>query len=255
MAENLPIVIIPTSFPAGYCPPNWQTLANDLANGMSASVPGAYTVINYSTSEPAANDRSKPWYRLNPDGTPDKWYVFADGGWIAPHPEEAGGDARRIFTGFEADVWAYDGGDGVDPSTTAPTDSTGAMWEVDHNFDFRFPLGAGTSPAPASTTVNSGDIGGEEDHVLLKDELPAASLKMFTDEEVAGNTPIGDNFVARAGTSPGGDFEYRMQPRSGTNEPAVGNTEVMGDGDGHNTMPPYLGVFFIRRTARRFFVP
>lgn len=256
MPENAPVVIVPANFPEGYCPPDWQTLARDLANGMSGYVPGAYNFWNFGNSEPGVNDRGKPWLRLNPDNSPDKVFIFFGGGWVWPNPIEASSEERKIFVGIEADVWSYDGGDGSDPSATAPTDAAGAMWEVDHDFDFRFPLGAGTSPAPASTTVNVTDTGGEEDHTLLQAELPDVTLKMFTDEIVNNpGDPSSSESVAKAAsaTPSGAEFEYRVQ--KGTTEPGLGTTSPMGDGDEHNNMPPYRGVFYIKRTARRFFVP
>lgn len=262
MPENAPVVIVPTSFPEGYCPANWQTLANDLASGMSGYVPGSYNFFNYGTSEPGVNDRNKPWYRLNPDGSPDKWFVFFAGSWVAPHPVEASSEERKIWTGIESDVWAYDGGDGNNPSVTAPTDSTGAMWEVDHDFDFRFPLGAGTSPAPASTTVNSGDTGGEENHVLAEDELAEHTHFVASTDNVAnlggsGNSPTdltASTFVAGAANQGGaGDNSYALAKTA--TEATVGLTSPTGESDPHNNMPPYRGVFFLKRTARLFYVP
>lgn len=266
MAENAPVVIVPASFEEGYCPPDWQTLANDLAARMSGYVPGAYSFFNYGTSEPAVNDRSKPWFRLNPDGSPDKWYVFFGGYWGSPHTVEPTSEERRIWTGVESDVWAYDGGDGVDPSVTAPTDNTGAMWEVDHNFDFRFPLGAGVSPAPASTTVNSGDTGGEENHTLTSAEAGVDPSHRHgigkigsSNRQIAVETG-GSLSPTQAGVRVGGSGDIGAGNEADV--ASFGDTVFQTDKPispptlaTHNNMPPYRAVFFIKRTVRRFFTP
>lgn len=256
MAENAPIVIVPANFPADYCPPDWQTLARDLASGMSGYVPGAYNFFNYGNSEPGVNDRGKPWFRLNPDNSPDKWYVFFGGVWVSPNQIEASGDERKIFAGIEADVWSYDGGDGSDPSAVTPTDSTGAMWEVDHDFDFRFPLGSGTSPAPASTTVNVGDTGGAEDTsvTLSMDNVPAHNHKFRVERNDGSPISVdsGTGYIEGVGAG------VRW---SGGSKDTAGETMNTGESGTDllpveaTNMPPYRGVFFIRRTARRFYVP
>lgn len=256
MAENAPVTLVPASFPEGYCPPNWQTLANDIAKGMAGFVPGAYNFFNYGNSEPGVDDRGKPWFRLNPDGSPDKWYVFFGGVWTSPHSVEAGGDERRMFVGIENDVWAYDGGDGTDPSSSAPTNSTGAMWEVDHNFDFRFPLGAGTSPAPASTTVNVGDTGGEEDTSvpLTLDNVPAHShtFRVERNDGAPISVDSGSGYIEGVGAG------VRW---SGGSKDTAGETMDAGESGTDlqpveaTNMPPYRGVFFIKRTSRLFYTP
>lgn len=268
--QNLAITLTPGTLPRGYCFTDFQTLLNDFVARISASVPGNYSLFNYGSSEPSPEDRNKPWYRLLPSGAPDKWYVFYAGYWVSPHSVAPLSQERRIFTGLEADVWAYDGGDGADPSTTAPSAATGAMWQVDHDFDFRFLLGAGTSPASnvtlgdgtvkaiGGTTVAPGDVGGEELHKITPDELAQHQHFIANDKQfqAAGQNPFSNlgsaNTLNRAlTTSPAQAYELMA-----SNDVAiVGLSSKSGNDSPHNNMPPFKGVFFIKRTARSFYRP
>jgi microcystin-dependent protein len=142
----------------------------------------------------------------------------------------------------ESDVWSYDGGDGDNPTTDPPTDKSGAMWEVDHDFDFHFPLGAGTSAAPYNTLINVGDVGGEEKHGLTSDEngihshfLRADQGQVFTGKlSVTGKDIPAGNYISN---------EFSTA------------TQISGLGVGHNNMPPYIGVYFIKRTMRKYYLP
>lgn len=228
--QNAPISFSFAGLPVGYCFTTPERFALDIANGLSGYLPGTFNKIINSDSEPAVADRiDSLWYKT----TEGRIYRY-DGGWISPNPVEASGDERRIFVGSESDIWSYDGGDGTDPSTTPPTSRTGAMWQRDTAFDFRFPLGAGTSPAPYSTTVSVLGTGGEEKHVLTQAELPLYNLD-FT-----------------YGTGVGGSVFFKGSSASTT---AVDNTSVSsaGGGQAHQNMPPFIGVYFIKRTGRQFY--
>jgi hypothetical protein len=172
-------------------------------------------------------------------------YDFTLAMWVAPHPSPASGAETRMYKGAEADVWAYDGGDGVNPTSVLPTATSGAMWEVDHAFDFKVPIGPGTNSTTyggnPATTVGVGGIGGEEQHVLTAAEMPShthtVTPNMFVwplaggvGIDIPGNNSAGFQGVAYGTTSAGSDAS-------------------------HNTMPPYCGVYFIKRTARVFYTP
>lgn len=260
MPENAPIVIQPASFPEGYCPASWQRFANDLANGMSGYVPGEYNFFNYGDTEPAVSDRTKPWFRLFADGSPDKWYVFANGLWVSPHVLPPGSRAIAPSSLLSAaDVWAWDGGDGTDPSVSAPTDASGAMWEVDPAFAAKFPVGIGTFAG--GTVVNVSDTGGEDEHVLTDPEVPPHTHKLLSEELTpdSGAVSVDSTNQVSAGNSSGGsDRAYALQ--GSDDDATIGlSSEEQGNGsgaaDGHNNLPPYVGVIFIRRTARLYHVP
>ncbi len=230
---NVPISFQFAGLPGGseYCFTSYQRYALDITAGLSGFLPGQFTKIINSNSEPSVDDRvGSLWFK-----TSDGRLYYYDGGWIAPNL--AGSDERRIFVGTEAGVWAYDGGGGQSPVSNPPTPTTGAMWEVDSTFNFRFPLGAGTSPAPNNTVVGVGDIGGEEKHQLTIPELPIHTVT--TQLRLSSNS--GASTVAF----------FRSTPGSATEGAAV--SDPVGGDVAHQNMPPFIGVWYIKRTSRNYY--
>jgi len=160
--------------------------------------------------------------------------------WLSPHPVPASQSEVRIWKGTELALWAYDGGDGTNPAFTAPTDYTGAMWEVDADFAFRMPIGAGTNSVTydsnPATVIAPGATGGEERHVLTVDELGAHNHSYST--YVAN--PAGPVDSIAAGTAQ--KYDYQV-------------TGDAGAGESHENLPPFRGVYFIKRTARKYYTP
>lgn len=240
------ITLVPPTLPNGYCPdgPNaYQQFANDLIDGTTATVAAGNTGYNYGNNIPGTSDQNKPWLRLFGDGTPDRWYVYSSGVWIAKHQSPASGSERRMWVGIEADLVNYDGG-----AAGSITATTGAMWAVDHAFDFRMPLGAGTSPAPLSTVIAPTNTGGEEKHTNLLTEIPNHAHVL---NHYPVNVGTGTLDIAMPYGSPGGFFGGALTSALGGN-PAGSPANST---DPHNNMPPYYGVFFIKRTARIFYTP
>lgn len=244
MASNAPISFQFAGLPAEYCFTTPQQFANDIAGGLSGFLPGNFNKIINSDTEPGVDERiDSLWYKTS-EG---RLYRY-DGGWISPHPSTPSGDERRMFLGTEANVWAYDGGDGTNPSVSAPTANTGAMWEVDHDFDFRMPLGPGTSPAPTSTTVAVGATGGVENVTLTKDQLPNYALPTKS---------IGPDLLTTMWGSPtaGSVFaDANVLAGAGGNHPHQAQAWLDGGGLAHSNMSPYKAIFFIKRTARQNYV-
>jgi len=140
---DLPI-IAPT-LPQGFCPTTWQELINEGVGKAVAQFSGSgFTVLINQEAVPAVSDRDKLWRR--PSQASRGLYEFSGGTWVVIHPEPASGSVRRWWEGTEASLWAYDGGDGTNPSINPPATNNGAMWEVDHAYDGRSPMGAGTIP-------------------------------------------------------------------------------------------------------------
>lgn len=229
-----------------------QQFGLDLVAAMSAVMSGSFNGINFGSTLPNPEDQDKPWFRTNPDGSPDRLYVFA-GQWISRHPIPAGSRMNGIWDDTEANLWAYDGGDGKDPITNIPTAVSGAMWQRNFAFGadagspggascFRIPVGIGTNPIAyntspdtfPATSITIGDApGGEERHILTSPtELPAHTHTFWG--------PIGD-----VGSTIGGD--------TASNYGAKETTDSTGLSGSHNNMPPYYPVIFARRTARQFF--
>lgn len=238
------------NWPQGLCPSSSQENLNAIASLLKAVLPGQ-TFYNYGDTKPAPEYQSYPWLY----STDMRWYKFS-GVWQSPNPETST-LSRRIFVGNESDVWAYDGGDGSDPSTTAPTATSGAMWEVDHSLDGRVPIGAGVIPTSSpSASVLVGGTGddqggsGEYKHTISTIESPKHDHGMIdpnTDPNQVG-VPV---------------FEYTASQWRGNNGPTAriaqftpfgGDPANGGATSPHNNMQPYYGVFFIRRTARVYYV-
>ena len=225
------ITLTPPSLPVGYCPLNYQTLANDIISGTQATFNSSIgnSFFNFGSTTPALNNQVYPW--LDEDGN---WWVFNGGYWNRKHPVSITSSERRIFIGTTNDLLSYDGGDGT---SNPPTNYTGAMWEVDTNFQARFPVGAGTFAASGVVTVGgtttSTAIAGEDQHTLTVPEIPAHTHNFF---------PL---VTADANNGGANGVQY------GTTANVA--TSSTGGGAAHNNLPPFYGVYFIKRTARVYY--
>lgn len=235
-----------------FCPianKDWQYLVSLL----HASLNGDPN-FNYGNATPPPDKRGLPWYRLNGDGSPDKWYSFNQGLWLSPHTLPPG--FVGIFTGAQADIPAFDGG-----NTNAISATDGAFWQELTAAQGRFIVGAGTTPAPDSTLLTVGQTGGEEKHALTIDEN--APHTHFLASDVTTNPKVTltvANHVAKESNfdGAGSPFSYSLSGTatdatlgiSGESGGAGGPPAVVGR---HNNMPPYLVATFIMRTARLYF--
>lgn len=236
--SNAPITFLTTGLPAGYCFTNPQQFALDLVASMYGYIPGQYSTIIISESEPAVADRGKVWFKLEAGGAPTGIaFFYYNGNWVSPNREAAGSLARRIFRGTPAQVWAYDGGDGTDPSSNPPSEAGGAMWEVDTDFAARTILGVGTLPL-SGTVVALGDTGGLDEVTLTTAQLPAHTHppKSPSTSFITG----GGTLVVGAGSTVAESFET--------------TTGETGGDDPHQNMPPYVAIYIIKRTARTMYL-
>jgi microcystin-dependent protein len=208
------------------------------------------------------------WLQTTQDATSDnpnffgemvRWFIYDGVNWLSPHPVPPNCPECRIWTGTEQALWSYDGGDGSDPSTNPPTANTGAMWVVETAFQFRFPLGVGTSPTGFDGNVPSAvavlEQGGDERVTLgtnqagpHKHELIAAldsspTVVPITDSNQVSSRPV-DNTVG-------------FDVINGTSAPAANGLsgEMVGTTLSHQNMPPFVGVFFIKRSTRIYYTP
>lgn len=225
------ITLTPPSLPVGYCPLNYQTLANDIISGTQATFNSSIgnSFFNYGASTPALNNQVYPW--LDENG---EWWVRVSGYWARKNPIPANGPERRIFVGTAADVLSYDGGDGTATSTNV---TSGPMWEVDTAFDARFPVGVGAFAASGTVnvqgTTTTTAVAGEDQHTLTVPEIPAHTHNFF---------PL---VTADANNGGANGVQY------GTTANVA--TSSTGGGVAHNNLPPFYGVYFIKRTARVYY--
>lgn len=243
MAINIPITsaTVPSPLDCVVSNENWQALVALL----QSTFPEDASIFNTCNTEPAPSRRAYPWFRCNADGTPDKWYRYSMGAWISLHPLPPG--AVIMYEGSEGSITTFDGGE-----AGAVTATSGPMWEKVTQLNARFPLGPGT--LPSTTIVNVTDTGGEETHELVEDEIPQ-HRHLIADPQVAApplTSPnqVMDNEVTDEGVS----ANYTLQGGDDA-EATVGKTspfggDTNGDTVAHNNLPPYYGIFFIRRTAR-----
>ena len=224
------ITLTAPSLPANYCPASYQKLANDIIGGTQATFNSTIgnSFFNFGPTYPAINNQIFPW--LDQDGN---WWIYNQSLWLRKNPVAAGGFDRRIFVGTTTDLLSYDGGDGTATATT----TTGPMWMVDTLFDARFPVGAGAFAASGAVAVlgiaTSTSIVGEDQHTLTVPEIPAHTHNFFplvtADANNGGANGVQDGTTANVATS------------------------STGGGAAHNNLPPFYGVYFIKRTSRVYY--
>jgi hypothetical protein len=229
------ITLTPPSLPIGYCPTNYQQLANDVISGTQANFNSSIgnSFFNYGPTTPALNNQVYPW--LDENGN---WWIFQSGYWLRQHPIAAGSAERRIYVGTTTDLQTYDGG-----NTNAPSNWSGPMWEVDTLFEARFPVGAGTFASSGVVSVNgtttSTAVAGEDKHTLVTSEMPKHSHTMTWDsQDTAGGNQL--------------KTLYYGPDANAFNDIVKSSGDAGGDA-AHNNLPPFYGVYFIKRTARVYY--
>jgi len=230
-------------FPDGYCyPGDPDTFATDIMQYTEVVFNAVGNIYyNMGPDIPGADYRIYPWLRTE-QGFEDGWYYWDDtiGAWIKPHPTPASGGERRCFVGSTTDLQTYEGG-----NANAVDDADGPFWEVDSSFAARFPVGVGSfdnaGDVGVTDTTTSTAVAGEDEHTLTEAEMPPHTHGYFD---------------ARIGSGEGiqGDTDPNMvMYKHPSNDDCSGDTCSTGDGDPHNNLPPFYGVYFIKRTARIYF--
>jgi len=263
---NLPL--IPGSLPTGWCPTQgttfWQEVYNKFfALGVAQLALGTGYTIKVSDTEPTAAERDNTlWYKLI-GGVPDRIYYYYGGYWVCPHPVQDTSFLWMVQSGSEADIWALEGGDGSDPRIAGNvSDWTGAFWEVAHEFDFRIPIGPGTNPV-TSTAIAIGATGGVEEVTLTTLEGAQDEDHFHTvGRQVSSSGSSGDDVILLTGTSSEtgagivvhGDASAESKNiEDGTGAYVVTSGVDMDPVEAHTNMPPYVGVWFVHRTSRKFY--
>jgi|10_taG_2_1085330.scaffolds.fasta_scaffold72524_2 hypothetical protein len=240
MASNQQVILQAGSVPTETCFESIQQLYNTFINNTTAYVAGGYSLFNYGDSTPAVDDQDRPWVRTI-GGKPDRIYSFVNGKWISKHSIPAGGNVRQMWVGSEVELETYDGGE----SGTAK-DMAGPFWTVDTDMSARFPVGVGDFAAAVKGT------GGEENHTLLTAEMPAHKHAPF-----AGGKKIWhDKYLGSSQEGTTGDTRVRHfgdGPEGAGISLAEDLYKEAGDGEAHNNLPPYYGVYFIKRTSRIYY--
>lgn len=180
-------------------------------------------------------------------GDPIQWYMWNGTAWVWPHATPANSNERKLWVGTEAELWAYDGGDGGNPSSV--TDTTGPMWIVDTVFNQRSPRGA------LPGTLEPGALTGSD---ASAQPLPAYLPAHFHNESIRiKNTADlhnwGNGTVAEAGSV------NHVQDAGADTGVVTSTTDTQGGGAPPTltvpTIPASVGTFFIKRSARKFYTP
>lgn len=207
--------------------------------------------FNYGNATPPPDKRGLPWYRLNGDGSPDKWYSFNQGLWLSPHTLPPG--FVGIFTGAQADIPAFDGG-----NTNAISATDGAFWQKLPGADAKFLVQAGTMDAPDSRVVAVGGTGGVPS-VLLQDAQISHDHFIATNEAKNPGNALSlstTNSIPKSSNYDGAGSPDSFILVGSTLQPSLGLTSPVGDPTTrvtHENLPPYLAVTFIIRTSRLYF--
>jgi hypothetical protein len=113
---------------------SFPQLATDILSLLVAQLAGTFTGVVTGPDKPQVSDQDKVWFKTDTSGNPVGAFQFSNGQWISTNPVAPNDPCPRPWLTTSAsaptDVFSYDGGDGTDPVTTLPTETSGAMWTL-----------------------------------------------------------------------------------------------------------------------------
>jgi len=200
-----------------------------------------------SETAPGADDQGKLWIQVNSSNQPIRQWIYSGGAWLWPHPIPPNDKRLQMFVGSAAEVDTLDGG----VAGTAGSKS-GPFWEIYSDMSAKFPMGVGTLEDGTSVAVTN--TGGQERVTLTSTQVPDHQHKGKAYYKASGGT---------AGSDESGLMDNLYHENSGhttnsgtTSVAAAGvlTSETVGTiGESHPNLPPYYGVYFIKRTGRQFY--
>lgn len=239
------------TLPSGFCPSDYQGMANGFGEVMTVTFPSSFTGISVASTKPS--DTTQAWLQLDSLGRPVRLYQFAQGAWLSQHPLPPG--FTMIWTTALPDFTTFDGGDanGLGPAS-------GAMWEVVTALAAKSPMGVGTLASGAA--VDIGVASGEEKHLLT----PAEGGQDPAHTHVTGrfvSASANDNAyflevtsdisgTGRRLTGAGSFNEADLNAQAG-NYIGTSGVQTPATAVAHNVVHPVVGVYFLRRTVRQFY--
>jgi hypothetical protein len=233
----------PGSLPSGYCwPAAPQTFYNDIISLLTSYLSGPFNPFVMGSKKPDAAYNNYPWIKTDAANNFVGVYTFGAAGlWIRPHATPPSGSERRLWVGTTADLITYDGGENV-----AVTDTAGPFWEVDTDFAAKFLVGPGTFAG--GTVVAAGGTGGADENTLSAVNMPEHQHNIGV-EAVPG---IGIPSQLGALYTNGGDEVFWNTTDATT---TAGQTNMAGEATptAISNLPPYRGIWVIKRSARIYF--
>ena len=243
MSIRIPLFsgVLPSS-----CYSNFQGLSDDIMSYGYGLIDGATEYI-VSETAPGADDQGKLWIQVNSSNQPIRQWIYSGGAWLWPHPIPPNDKRLQMFYGSAAEVDTLDGG----VAGTAGSKS-GPFWEIYSDMSAKFPMGVGTLEDGTSVAVTN--TGGQERVTLTSTQVPDHQHKGKAYYKASGGT---------AGSDESGLMDNLYHENSGhtvtssaTSVAAAGvlTTGIDGtSGESHPNLPPYYGVYFIKRTGRQFY--
>ena len=251
MPTNAPIVHTWGQLPPEYEPGDWNDLIQQISKLLSSTMSGSYNTFNWGSSTPSPEDQDKPWVKTNVDGSPDGVYFFFNGVWCRPHEVTPAASVRHIYVGDTAALLSYDGGDG---SPDSPTAFTGAMWEVDTAFEDRIPIGIKNPGGIIDTILGTAGVVAPSISVGINN-IPRHrhEISMEGDGQTEATGDIYDSDSVGFVDVDASDGSATSQWTDGVSKTNVGYTRNYGKSTPDAItipLPPLIGVYLIKRTAR-----
>lgn len=199
---------------------------------------GSLTGIIISETTPLPQDRDKGWIKTS-SGHPIGIFVWDTvlNYWVYPNPEPPNSTGVntgpiRWWRGTIASLATYDGGE-----AGAVSSVSGPMWELDADLNGRFPISPGT--LASGTVIGIGDTGGNERVTLTLPNVPPHTHTV----------PL-----PQSSTAEGGNSGYLINVNSGTQQTgSAGGSGTPEVAQPFTVLPPYIGVYAIKRTARQYY--
>lgn len=246
MPNDLILKVSPGQLPVGACPASYQEMLNLFSANQTVTFPSTFAGVTVSATKPT--DTTQAWLQLDSLGRPVRLYYFAQGAWLSQHPMVP--DMAMPWFGTLPNFNTFDGGD----SNTVSSIS-GPMWELVTEIAAKFPLAAGT--LPSGIVVAAGDTGGEEKHILTEQENGPHTHDLDLITPLSSKWSNGDSNSGKIATG-GGALSSGADASITATSPFfqidTSGGDSSGAGVGHQNMPPYYGMNWIRRSQRLFYV-
>ena len=243
--SDLVLPVVAGQLPAGFCPTDFQSIVNGFSAVQTVTFPSTFTGIIVSATKPS--DTTQAWLQLDSLGNPVRVYAFANGAWLSRHPIASG--LVQIWTTTIPDFTTFDGGD-----SNALSSISGPMWEEVTALRAVFPIGVGTLPGGTVLAVNA--TGGVETVTLDNTNIPEHTHELWVCGSDGTASGVREALQTVDNPHSGTAAKYALSDGVTGHNNYVQNEG--GDGSGvavaHTNMPPYLAVYFLRRTARQFYV-